>query len=122
MDGYPMARKGEAARALAAAFTSSAIGGIIGAIALFLAIPVLRPLVLILGPPEFFMLVMVGVAMVGTLSGKSPIKGIIIGGSVFGLFGRCSRVHGSSSVYLRSALPGRRIKTYSCYNRSICYS
>ena len=64
MDGYPMARKGEAARALAAAFTSSAIGGIIGAIALFLAIPILRPLVLILGPPEFFMLVMVGVAMV----------------------------------------------------------
>jgi len=79
MDGYPMARKGEAARALAAAFTSSAIGGVIGAILLFAAIPVLRPLVLLLGPPEFFMLVMLGVAMVGTLSGSSPLKGIIVG-------------------------------------------
>lgn len=81
MDGYPMAQKGEAARALAAAFTSSAIGGIIGALVLFAAIPVLRPLVLLLGPPEFFMLVMVGVAMVGALSGKAPVKGII-GGAV----------------------------------------
>jgi TctA family transporter len=79
MDGYPMAQKGEAARALAAAFTSSAIGGIIGALVLFAAIPVLRPLVLLLGPPEFFMLVMVGVAMVGALSGKAPVKGMIAG-------------------------------------------
>jgi len=81
MDGYPMAKKGEAARALAAALTSSAIGGIIGAIVLLVAIPILRPLVLLLGPPEFFMLVMVGIAMVGALSGKAPVKGIIAGGN-----------------------------------------
>jgi TctA family transporter len=79
MDGYPMAKKGEAARALAAAFTSSALGGLIGAVVLFAAIPVLRPLVLLFGPPEFFMLTMIGVAMVGALSGKAPIKGIIVG-------------------------------------------
>lgn len=91
MDGYPMARKGEAARALAAAFTSSAIGGIIGAIVLFAAIPVLRPLVIVLGPPEFFMLVMLGVAMVGALSGKAPVKGIIAG--AFGLLISMVGVH-----------------------------
>lgn len=79
MDGYPMARKGEAARALSAAFTASAIGGVIGAAILFAAIPILRPLVLLLGPPEFFMLTMIGVAMVGALSGKAPIKGLIVG-------------------------------------------
>ena len=83
MDGYPMAKKGEAARALAAAFTSSALGGVVGAIVLLLAIPVLRPLVLVLGPPEFFMLVMMGVVMVGALSGKAPLKGIAVG--AFGL-------------------------------------
>ncbi|MGA1206832.1 MAG: tripartite tricarboxylate transporter permease [Litorivicinaceae bacterium] len=83
MDGYPMAKNGEAARALAAAFTSSAIGGVVGAIVLLAAIPVLRPLVLLLGPPEFFMLVMMGVVMVGALSGKAPLKGIAVG--VFGL-------------------------------------
>ena len=49
--------------------SSSAIGGIIGAIALF-RYSSFAPACLILGPPEFFMLVMVGVAMVGTLSGK----------------------------------------------------
>ncbi len=42
-------------------------------------LPVGRPLVLLLGPPEFFMLVMLGVAMVGALSGKSYVKGISAG-------------------------------------------
>ena len=91
MDGYPMAKNGEAARALSAAFTSSAIGGIIGAVELFAAIPILRPLVLWLGPPEFFMLVMVGIAMVGSLSGKAPVKGITAG--AFGLLISMVGVH-----------------------------
>ncbi len=91
MDGYPMARKGEAARALSAAFTASAIGGVIGALVLLVAIPVLRPLVLLLGPPEFFMLVMLGVAMVGALSGNAPVKGIIVG--AFGLLVSMVGIH-----------------------------
>lgn len=79
MDGYPMAQRGEAARALGAAFTASAIGGVIGALVLLAAIPVVRPLVLLLGSPEFFMLVMMGIAMVGSLSGNAPVKGIAVG-------------------------------------------
>ena len=97
MDGYPMAKNGEAARALAAAFTASAIGGIIGAIVLFAAIPILRPLVLLLGPPEFFMLVMVGIAMVGALSGKAPVKGIIAG--AFGLMISMVGVHMITGIH-----------------------
>ena len=97
MDGYPMAKNGEAARALAAAFTSSAIGGIIGAAVLFAAIPILRPLVLLLGPPEFFMLVMVGIAMVGALSGKAPVKGIIAG--AFGLMISMVGVHMITGIH-----------------------
>jgi len=97
MDGYPMAKKGEAARALSAAFTSSAIGGVIGAFVLLAAIPVLRPLVLLLGPPEFFMLVMIGVAMVGALSGKAPLKGIIVG--AFGLAISMVGVHMLTGIY-----------------------
>ncbi len=85
MDGYPMAKNGEAARALAAAFTASAIGGVFGAIFLLAAIPLMRPLVLILGPPEFFMLVMMGVIMVGTLSGREPAKGIAAGALGFAI-------------------------------------
>lgn len=97
MDGYPMAKNGEAARALAAAFTASAVGGIIGAIVLFAAIPILRPLVLLLGPPEFFMLVMVGIAMVGALSGKAPVKGIIAG--AFGLMISMVGVHMITGIH-----------------------
>ena len=97
MDGYPMAKNGEAARALAAAFTSSAIGGIIGALVLLVAIPILRPLVLLLGPPEFFMLVMVGVAMVGALSGTAPVKGIIAG--CFGLIISMVGVHMTTGLH-----------------------
>ncbi len=53
MDGYPLAQKGQAARAFGAAFMSSGLGGLIGALFLALAIPFLRPLVLLLGAPEF---------------------------------------------------------------------
>jgi TctA family transporter len=45
LDGYPMAKKGQAARALGAAFTCSAIGGVLGAVVLGLSLPVVRPLI-----------------------------------------------------------------------------
>ena len=77
MDGYPLAKKGEAARALGAAFTASLIGGLYGALVLTLIIPIARPLVLAFGSPELFMLAVLGMSMVGVLSGNQPIKGII---------------------------------------------
>src|SRR6185437_11414060 len=49
LDGYPMARAGKAKRALSLAFLSSMVGGVIGAIGLTIAIPVVRPLVLSFG-------------------------------------------------------------------------
>jgi TctA family transporter len=83
MDGYPMAKKGEAARALGAAFTASMIGGVFGAFALSVSLPIARPLVFSLGSPEFFMLTMLGISMVGCLSGRRPLKGIATG--LFGM-------------------------------------
>jgi len=56
MDGYPLAKKGEAARAFGAAYTVSAFGGVVGAILLVISIPILSPLVLSFGAPEFFLL------------------------------------------------------------------
>ncbi|MFH1934110.1 MAG: tripartite tricarboxylate transporter permease [Pseudomonadota bacterium] len=79
MDGYPMAKKGEAGRALGAAFTASMIGGVFGAIVLSFTLPIARPLVLALGSPEFFMLAILGITMVGVLSGRRPLKGIVCG-------------------------------------------
>ncbi len=76
LDGYPMAQKGEAARAFGAAFTCSAVGGVLGAILLGLSLPLVRPLILSFASPEFFMLGVLGLTMVGTLSGGSLVKGL----------------------------------------------
>ena len=80
MDGYPLAKKGEAARALGAAFTASLIGGLFGATVLMLIIPIARPVVLAFGSPELFMLALLGMSMVGVLSGNRPIRGILAAG------------------------------------------
>jgi len=79
IEGYPLARQGQAARALGAAFLSSLIGGLIGALGLTVSIPIARPLVLAFGSPELFMLTALGVSFAGSLLGKEPRKGIIAG-------------------------------------------
>jgi len=81
IDGHAMAKRGEAGRAFGAAFTVSALGGIFGAVVLTLSIPILSPLVLTFGSPEFFMMAVLGVCMVASLSGAALMKGIIAGGS-----------------------------------------
>jgi putative tricarboxylic transport membrane protein len=84
IDGHPMAKKGEAGRALGAVLMSSLLGAIFGAFALGLCIPIVRPLVFTFGSPEFFMLSILGITMVSSLSGKAVLKGLIAGG--MGLF------------------------------------
>lgn len=84
LDGYPMARNGEAAAGLTAAFIVSAVGGIIGALVLLIALPALQPVVLAFAAPERFMLVVVGILMISFLSGAKPVKGLLAG--AFGLW------------------------------------
>jgi putative tricarboxylic transport membrane protein len=76
LDGYPMAMRGEAARAFGAAFTVSAVGGVLGAMVLAASIPMVRPLILSFASPEYFMLGVLGLTMVGALSGSSIMKGV----------------------------------------------
>ena len=84
LDGYPMAKKGEAGRALGASMTASGVGGIIGAVVFALMIPVLEPVVLAFSPAEFFLLALLGITFIAFLSGGGGIfKGIIVG--LFGL-------------------------------------
>ncbi|MEE8284591.1 MAG: tripartite tricarboxylate transporter permease, partial [Alphaproteobacteria bacterium] len=52
LDGYPMARNGEAGRAFGAAFTASVFGGLFGALLLALSVPILRPLLFYIETPE----------------------------------------------------------------------
>ena len=79
MDGYPLARQGQAARALGAAFFVSMVGGLIGAVVLFATLSVARPLVLALGSPELFMMAVFGLSMVGVLSRGSALLGVLSG-------------------------------------------
>lgn len=79
IEGYPMARRGEAARALSAAYVASLVGGVLGAVILTLLLPVARPVALAFGTPELFMACALGVSMSASLVGKDVLKGIIAG-------------------------------------------
>jgi TctA family transporter len=76
VDGFPLAKRGEAARALGAAFSASLIGGLFGAFILTLAVLFARPLILAVGFSEQLMLIILALTMVGMLTGTSVIKGL----------------------------------------------
>jgi TctA family transporter len=79
LDGFPMAKKGEAGRALSAAYMSSLMGGIFGAMLLAISIPILRPVMLYLGSPELLAFSVLGISMVAVLSGSAPLRGMAAG-------------------------------------------
>jgi putative tricarboxylic transport membrane protein len=93
IDGHAMAKNGEAGRALGAALMSSLVGACIGALFLAVSIPVIRPLILTFGSPEMFMLIVIGLTCISSLSGKgmrSVFTGIAMGafGFVVSLIGQ----------------------------------
>src|SRR5919108_493194 len=80
VDGHPMAKNGEAGRALGAALMSSLVGAIFGALSLAVAIIIVKPLVLSIGSAEFFMLALLGITFLSSLSGGNLTKGLVAGG------------------------------------------
>jgi TctA family transporter len=80
MDGYPMAKNGEAGRALSAAYLSSLIGGLFGAILLAIVLPFMRPVLLHIGSPELLSFAILGLSLVAVLSGSSPMRGMAVAG------------------------------------------
>ena len=103
LDGYPMAKKGQAARAFGAAFTVSAFGGVVGALIMAASLPIILPVILSFGVPEFFFLAVLGLTMVGSLAGGSVSKGLAV--AAFGLLlttvGYC-RLDRRTALHLRS--------------------
>src|SRR5262245_57117879 len=79
LDGFPMAKRGEAGRALSAAYMSSLLGGIFGAALLAISIPILRPVMLYIGSPELLAFSVLGISMVAVLSGNAPLRGVVAG-------------------------------------------
>lgn len=86
-DGFPMAKRGEAGKALEIASYSSAIGGMCGALVLLLVAPPLSRIALQFGPPEMFWIGIFGILSLAFLLGRDVIKGLISAG--IGMFLGC---------------------------------
>jgi TctA family transporter len=78
LDGYPLAKQGQAGRALGASFMASMLGGIFGAFLLGISVPVLRPVVLMFGSPELLAFCLFGLSLAAALSGGALFKGLAV--------------------------------------------
>ncbi|MBD0864941.1 MAG: tripartite tricarboxylate transporter permease [Rhodobacteraceae bacterium] len=84
LDGYPLAQRGEAGRALGMAVVASTISGIFSVICLMLATPLLARAAYNFSPPEYFALTLFGLSMLASIGDGSALKNLIAGG--FGIF------------------------------------
>lgn len=84
LDGFALAQKGQAGRAMGIATTGSVVGSLFGVICLALFTPALGEVALSFGAFEFFWLGVFGVMMTGSLTGDDALKGWIMG--FLGLF------------------------------------
>lgn len=83
LDGYPMAVKGEAGKALGMGLLASLAGGLVGVAGLTLLAPLLADVALMFGPSEYFALGILGLTALASLGSKAQVKAIIAG--MFGL-------------------------------------
>jgi putative tricarboxylic transport membrane protein len=90
LDGYPLAQQGRAGEAIGIVTVVSFIGGFIGILALALLAPMLADFAITFQPRDYFLLGVLGILLVGSLSGESLVKGIFSGalGIALGAVGR----------------------------------
>jgi putative tricarboxylic transport membrane protein len=79
LDGYPMAQRGEAGRALGMAAVASVIGGVFSLIVFIIAAPLLAAIALQFRPQEYFALTLFGLSMLAAISGRSALRNLIAG-------------------------------------------
>ncbi|WP_096391131.1 tripartite tricarboxylate transporter permease [Halopenitus persicus] len=78
-DGYPMSKQGRAIEALSISATSSALGGFLTVLTLIAISPILIEAVLLFGTPEYFLMAVLGLSMIGVVAQGSVVKAIIAG-------------------------------------------
>ena len=88
-DGFPLAQRGEAGQAIGISTIISGIGGFIGIVVLAIAAPTVAEFALKFAPRDYLLLALMGLLLVGSLSGKSMAKGIFAGalGVTLGMVG-----------------------------------
>jgi putative tricarboxylic transport membrane protein len=80
LDGHPLAQQGKAGLAIGAAASANSLGGIIGTVSVLAVLPVAKQLVLLFGPPEFFLLTIFALITVSSASRGMLLRGLITGG------------------------------------------
>ena len=83
-DGYPLAQRGEAGRALGIAVVASTVGGVFSVIVLCIAAPLLARVAYEFRPPEYFALAVFGLSMLASISAGGAVRNLI--GGVFGVW------------------------------------
>lgn len=78
-EGYPLAQRGEAGKAIGLCTTVSLFAGFVGIICLAGAAPLIASIALMFSPRDFFLLAFMGVLLIGSLGGGDPIKGVMAG-------------------------------------------
>lgn len=78
-EGYPLAQRGEAGKAIGLCTTVSLFAGFIGILALAMAAPIIAQFSLMFSPRDFFLLAAMGLLLIGSLGGGDPIKGVMAG-------------------------------------------
>ena len=78
-DGYPMAQRGEAGKALGVALFCSAVGGLVSALAMFLLSGPLTQAALQFGPADLFSVTFLGLSILTCLDGDHILTTIISG-------------------------------------------
>ena len=77
-DGHPMAKSGKAGKALSIASISSFCGGFVGMLGLTFAASALAKVALGFGKVEFFAIVVFGLLLLTSISGKNQLKGLVV--------------------------------------------
>jgi putative tricarboxylic transport membrane protein len=89
LDGYPLAQKGQAGEAIGLSTVMSVIGGFFGILVLALFAPAISEFAILFQPRDYMLLAVLGILLVGSLSGKSLAKGVFAGalGMIIGTVG-----------------------------------
>ena len=111
MDGFPLAKKGQAARALSAViFFYLYSVGLFGAVLLTMVIQIAKPIILAFGTGEMLMLAIFGISVVGTLTGSSIFKGLVA--ACLGMIIGCIGISPASSEYRLDFSTILEVQTY----------
>jgi len=79
LDGYPLAKKGQAGKAMGVALVASTAGGIFSTLCLIFLAPELAKIALKFGPSEYFALMIFGLTIMASVSSASLVKGLLSG-------------------------------------------